>query len=473
MSGIPPQPLEASPSPAANERPHPRRWLVLFAMTGSLSMILLDVTVVGVTIPSIAESFDLTLPQWTWVMNAYTLTLASLVALGGRTADSVGRVRMFVAGMLIFTIASALCGMASSAAMLIAGRSLQGLGAALMQPASSSIVIGSFAAGERGKAMGVYVGIPMLFLTLGPVIGGFLAQHLSWRAVFFLNIPIAAAALIMTAIARPDSGPRYAGRVDPFSVLLYLLGLPSLVFGIQQGVSWGWQHPAVLVPLIGGATLCTAFVLTERRRRNPLIEVRLFDDRRFLGNALVLFCSQFAMTGQVLFMSDYFQKQLGFSQAQAGVALLPMMLPTLVVVHIAGRIYDRRGPRLPILLGSTLATIGLVIEALSVPYASYPAIAFGLALFGLGVGFLMSPASTDALSRVGPDRRAQASGLLGTMRQVASSMGIAIVGAAVAASGAAAGHWTAAGAFTLAFAAAFLLIRNADGGDARRETVAR
>jgi EmrB/QacA subfamily drug resistance transporter len=473
MSGSPLKPTEVSPPNGTGESPHPRRWLVLFAMTGSLSMILLDVTVVGVTIPSIAKSFDLTLPQWTWVMNAYTLTLASLVALGGRSADSLGRVRMFVVGMLVFSVASVLCGMASSAAMLIAGRSLQGLGAALMQPASSSIVIGSFAQGERGKAMGVYVGIPMLFLTLGPVIGGFLAQHLSWRAVFFLNIPIAAAALTLTAIARPNAGPRYAGRVDPISVTLYLLGLPSLVFGIQQGVSWGWQHPVVLLSLIGGAMLCIAFLLTERRRAHPLIEVRLFDDRRFLGNALVLFCSQFAMTGQVLFMSDYFQKSLGFTQAQAGLALLPMMLPTLVVVHIAGRIYDRRGPRLPILLGSTLATVGLVIEALSVPYASYPAIAVGLSLFGLGVGFLMSPASTDALSRVGPDRRAQASGLLGTMRQVASSTGIAIVGAAVAASGAAAGHWTAAGAFALAFIAAFTLIRTAAEPHAAKETGAR
>ncbi len=467
MSGSPQKPVEAPHPEGVGESPHPRRWLVLLAMTGSLSMILLDVTVVGVTIPSIAQSFDLTLPQWTWVMNAYTLTLASLVALGGRTADSVGRVRMFVIGMLIFTAASALCGTATSAAMLIAGRSLQGLGAALMQPASSSIVIGSFAQGERGKAMGVYVGIPMLFLTLGPVIGGFLAQHLSWRAVFFLNLPIAAAALTLTAVARPNPGPRYAGAVDPASVLLYLLGLPALVFGIQQGVSWGWRSPAVLVPLIGGAILCATFVLTERRRAHPLIEVRLFDDRRFLGCALVLFCSQFAMTGQVLFMSDYLQKTLGFSQAQAGVALLPMMLPTLIVVHIAGRIHDRRGPRLPILLGSALATLGLVVEALSVPHASYPAIAVGLGLFGLGVGFLMSPASTDALSRVGADRRAQASGLLGTMRQVASSMGIAIVGAAVAASGAAAGHWTAAAAFSLAFVAAFTLIRVAPREAAR------
>lgn len=443
---------------ATESAPHPRRWLVLLAMTGSLAMILLDVTVVGVSLPSITSSFDLSLSERQWVMNAYTLTMASLIALCGRFADSLGRVRAFVIGMLLFTAASVVCGMAVSPTMLIVGRALQGLGAALMQPASSSIVIGSFAPGERGKAMGVYVGIPMLFLTLGPLIGGLLSQHVGWRSVFYLNLPIAAFALIMTAIVRPDNGARMRGRVDPLGVLLYLLGLPALVFGIQQGVEWGWETPAVLVPLIGGLILCVLFVATEWKRAHPLVAVQLFRDRGFLGDALVLFCSQFAMTGQVIFMSDYFQGTLGFSQTQAGAALLPMMLPTLVIVHVAGRIYDRRGARMPILLGTALATLGLCVEAVSVGFASYPAIACGLILFGFGVGFLMSPANTDALSRVGADRRAQASGLLGTMRQVAASTGIAIVGAAVSLHGAAAGHWTAAFAFACAFACAFALI---------------
>lgn len=445
---------DSLPSPGQ----HPRRWLVLLAMTGSLAMILLDVTVVGVALPSISASFDMSESDRQWVMNAYTLTMASLIALCGRFADSMGRVRAFVLGMSLFSAASVMCGMAPNVTVLIIGRALQGLGAALMQPASSSIVIGSFAPGERGKAMGVYVGIPMLFLTLGPLIGGLLAQHVGWRAVFYLNLPIAAFALILTAIVRPDNGPCTRGRIDPFGVALYLLGLPAFVFGIQQGVAWGWTTPMVLGPLVLGAALCVAFVATEWRREHPLVAVRLFDDRSFLGDALVLFCSQFAMTGQVIFMSEYFQHTLHFSQARAGAALLPMMLPTLVVVHVAGRMYDRRGARTPILLGTALATAGLCVEAISVGWASYPAIACGLVLFGFGVGFLMSPANTDALSRVGADRRAQASGLLGTMRQVAASTGIAIVGAAVSLHGPAAGHWTAAAAFACAFVCAFALI---------------
>lgn len=439
------------------EHVHPRRWLVLLAMTGSLSIILLDVTVVGVALTTITRELGLDEGMKPWVMNGYTLAMASLIALFGRMADSLGRVRSFVLGMITFTVASAVCGIAQGPMTLIAGRVLQGVGAAIMQPASSSIVIGSFAPGERGKAMGVYVGIPMLFLTLGPVIGGLLAKYVSWRACFYLNLPIAAAALALALWVRPDQGPLLRRPVNPTSVVLYLVGLPALVFGIQQGPHWHWST-VVLVSLAAGAASCVAYVLVERRSDHPLIAMRLFDDRVFLGEALVLFGSQFAMTGQVIFMSDYLQSELGFSQAQAGAALLPMMLPTLFIVHVAGRMYDRVGARRPILLGTALATAGLATQAVMTPLHTYLGLASGMVLFGFGVGLLMSPANTDALSRAGAERRGQASGLLGTTRQVAASTGIAVIGAAVAQWGTAAGQWTASLAFALAFGAAYLLI---------------
>ncbi|MBL9118481.1 MAG: DHA2 family efflux MFS transporter permease subunit [Phycisphaerae bacterium] len=471
---MPPGSTTSPPLITHDEQTHPRRWLVLFAMTGSLAMILLDVTVVGVALTTIGEDLGLSHAEKQWVMNGYTLAMASLIALCGRLADSFGRVRSFVLGMLVFTIASAMCGVAQSGLMLVAGRAIQGVGAALMQPASSSIVIGSFAPGERGKAMGVYVGIPMLFLTLGPLIGGALSEYVSWRACFFLNLPIAAGALLLTARVKPHPGPRVRVPVDTSSVLLYLVGLPALVFGIQQGPEWGWATTTVAVPLVIGTIASILFVATERHRSHPLVALRLFDDRGFLGAAVVLFCSQFAMTGQVIFMSDFFQHELGFTQGQAGAALLPMMLPTLFIVHVAGRMYDRSGPRFPILLGTLLATGGLVVQALAAPHLRYLPIAAGMVLFGFGVGLLMSPANTDALSRAGPERRGQASGVLGTTRQVAASTGIAVIGAAVAIRGTAAGHWVAAAAFACAFAAAFVLITGtapatdarADGADA-------
>ncbi|MDZ4830647.1 MAG: MFS transporter [Phycisphaerae bacterium] len=412
----------------------PRRWLILFAMTGSLAMILLDVTVVGVSLPQIRNDLQLddSGPQTaTWVMNAYTLAIASLIALGGRLSDSIGRVRCFVLGVITFAIASVACGMAQSGNALIAARVAQGIGAALMQPSSSTIVISSFAPGERGKAMGVYIGIPMVFLALGPLIGGVLTEYASWRASFFLNIPVAILALALTAKARPTDGPRSTQGFDPRAALLYLAGLPAFVFALQQGSVWGWRTPAILWPLIGGFVLVVLFTVSQWRRERPLLAVRLFEDRPFLGNGLVLFCMQFAMTGQVIFMSEYFQGGLELTPSRAGAALMPMLLPVLIVVHVAGRMYDRGGARAPVLLGTALATIGLACEALLVPHGQYIPVAVGMFLFGAGIGFTMSPTNTDALSRVGPERRGQASGLLGTLRQVAASLGIAVSGAAV------------------------------------------
>jgi MFS family permease len=327
-----------------------------------------------------------------------------------------------------------------------------------MQPASSSIVIGSFAPEERGKAMGVYISIPLLFLTLGPLIGGLLTTYVSWHAVFFLNLPIAAAAIAITAVVRPPNGPRRTSAVRPTSLFLYLLGLPPLVFGIQQSVAWGWSTPAVFVPIVLGFLACVTFIAFERRNQTPLLSLRLFDDRSFLGAALVLFFQQFAVTGQVFFVSRYLQNELGFNPSQAGAGLLPMLIPTILVAHLAGRMYDRTGARRPLLIGSILAFAGLATEAIVSPWHSYPALAIGLGLFGLGVGFLGSPAHTDALSRAGAERRGQASGLLGTMRQVGSSLGIAVLGALVAAHGASAGHWAGAAAFLVTFLCAFFLI---------------
>lgn len=408
----------------------PNRWLVLLAMTGSLCLIFLDVTVVGVALPRMQVDLGLSESGVQWVMNAYTLTIASMVALGGRVADSCGRVRMFLTGVVLFSTASALAGLAWESGSIIAARIAQGLGAALMQPASSTIVINSFAPGERGKAMGIYVGIPMAFLALGPLIGGGLTELISWRACFLLNLPVAAAAIALTIRARPNDGPPGVRGFSPLAAALYLAGLPTLVFGLQQWGAWGWS-PTVVASIVVGASLVVVFVRSEWRRSEPLLAVRLFGERGFLGDGIVLFCMQFAMTGQVIYLSSYFQSALGFSPSRAGAALMPMLLPVIVVVQVAGRMYDRLGARTPVLIGTLLATLGLAVEALAIPTGRILPVTIGMVLFGLGIGFVMSPTNTDALSRVGAAARAQASGLLGTLRQVGGSAGIALLGATV------------------------------------------
>lgn len=425
---------------------HPRRWLTLVAMTGSLSMIFIDITVVGVALPQIQTDLGMNDVSIQWVVSIYTLALACLVALGGRVADLIGRVPSFVVGVIIFALASAACGMAASAAVLIAARAVQGVGAALMQPASGALVIGSFAPGSRGKAMAVYVGIPLLFMVIGPVLGGVITQAASWRWCFWINLPIAAVSLVLTAMARPADRRSASRRIDPLALMLLLIGLPALVLGVQQGSDWGWFAPWLpslaadawplqavsAVPLmLFGLALLAWFVVSEWRKREPLLAIGLFRDHGLLANALVLFLMQFALNGLVIHGSTYAQHVLAYSPRQAGMSLLPLLIPTLFVVHVAGRLYDRIGVRRPALIGTVGAAIGGVIAALGAWMMYYPIIAIGMAVIGAGVGFVMSPTNTDSMSRVPADARAQVSGLIQTMRHMGGTVGLAVIGAAV------------------------------------------
>ena len=415
----------------AEEHGAPRKWLTLLAMTGSLSMIMLDVTVVGVSLPAIQEDLGLSAGQLQWVVNAYILALASLVALGGRAADAFGKVPAFVAGMLAFTGASVGCGFATGAESIVAWRALQGAAAALMQPASASLVVGSFAPGERGKAMAVYAGIPMLFLAAGPAIGGALTQYASWPWNFWINAPVAAVSLTLTLVARPQDPRRPRAGGDPIGAVLLVLGLPSFVFGLMEAHAKGWSDPAVLLALSTGVTLLPVFVGWELRHRSPLLALHLFRDRGILIDAFILFAMQFAMNGLVIFGSAYLQRVLGFEPMEAGVRMLPMLLPVLVVVHVAGRLYDRVGVRRPALIGTALATLGMLVQSAAALAQDYPSLAAGMALLGTGVGFVMSPTNVDSMSRAGPAHRAQASGLVQTFRQVGGTLGVAVVGSTI------------------------------------------
>ncbi|MBM4113548.1 MAG: MFS transporter [Phycisphaerae bacterium] len=446
--------MPSEPTPSAP----PRRGLTLVAMTGSLAMIFIDITVVGVALPRIGADLAMDETTLPWVVNAYLLAMASLVALGGRAADRLGRVRAFVTGVLVFAGASIACGAATSAAWLLAGRALQGAGAALMQPASSAIVVGSYSPGERGKAMAIYVGIPLIFMVLGPMIGGELAQQASWRWCFWVNVPVAAAALALTVIAKPiDAGagsramPRAGARtsdsgsskpsedgtpsrrrsIDWLGAAMLLLGLPALVLGIMQGAAWGWSSVGTLALLVGGGALVVLFTKRQWSRRDPLLAVSLFRDRGLLANAIVLFLMQFAMAGLVVQGSVYAQRVLDFDPRQTGLSLLPLLVPTLFVVHVAGRWYDRVGVAIPTTIGTALTTSGIAISALGAWMRSYPVIAVGMAVMSTGIGLVMSPTNTDSLSRVPAETRAQVSGLIQTMRHVGGAVGVAVIGAAV------------------------------------------
>ena len=417
--------------------PTPRRWLVLLAMTGSLSMIFLDITVTGVAGPARGEGFGVGLDGPSRLANAYLVALAALMAIGGRLGDIIGKRTAFLAGVALFAGASALCGLANSFELLLVGRVLQGVGAALMQPASASLVIESFAPGERGKAMGIYMGISMSFFALGPLIGGLVTEHWGWRWVFYMNLPIAAIAIALATIARPLNLKSTSRSIDIPSVLLLVVGLPLSVLALQDG-----SKPAddgqlrILSPwyfgsLSVGLALCTAFVFRQLRIARPLLELSLFRDRALLANALLIAIMQFAMAGIVVEGSIYAQEVLGFSPSRAGASLMPMLVPVILLAQVAGRRYDRLGVRPLARIGTVLATLGFAVWGAGCFVERYAVIASGMMILGGGVAFIMSPANTDALSRAPAEMRGQVSGLMQTFRQAGGALGVAFTACVV------------------------------------------
>ena len=422
----------------AHDGAQSRRWLVLLAMTGSLAMIFVDMTVVGVALPRIGSALGMSDTEQTWIVTSYLLTLASLMAIGGRIGDLVGKVPAFVAGVVCFALASVVCANAQDGTQMIVGRVLQGLSACLMQPASSALVIGAFAPGERGKAMAVYVGIPLMFMALGPALGGVVVQRMGWPWVFWLNLPIAGAALVLTLIARPRDARSADRSIDWLGGAMLLLGLPPFVFGVDRLGSAGrtglaaMADPLALGMLAWGTVVIALFVRRQWRHPRPLLRLHLFADHALAAAAITIGCMQFAMTGLVIAGSLYAQDVLGFTPTQAGASLLPMLAPVILVVHVAGRWYDRAGVRAPASWGTAMATVGMLIQAVGAWVQSYPVMAVGMFVLGLGIAFTMSPTNTDSLSRVPHSERGQVSGLVQTMRQVGGSLGVAVVAATVA-----------------------------------------
>lgn len=410
------------------------RWLVLVAMTGALAMIMLDQTVVAVALPVMSRELPLTPTGQQWVANAYVLAMAVLVAFGGRVGDLLGGVRTFRLGVLVFLVASAACGLAPAGPLgeplIIAGRAVQGAGAALMVPVSAAIVISAFDAGARGRAMAIYVGISQVFLAAGPLLGGLLTEVWSWRAVFWLNVPVGVGALVLVHLARPVE-VRRGGRIRLVPLLLLVVGLGASVLAVQQASRWSWTSPLTLGLLGVGLVAVAVFVRGQLRDPDPLVDVGLLRRRAFLADVAIASLLQFGLIAVVLFGSLYLQDLLGLGPLRTGLALLALILPLAIGAQVAGRWYDRRGLRPPVVTGLAIAVAGLVLWAAALPALSYPVQLPGMILTGLGVGLVMSPTNTDALSRIEAERRAPASGLVQTMRQLGGTLGVAVVGAVV------------------------------------------
>ncbi len=409
-----------------------RRWLTLVAMTGSISMILIDQTVVSVALPTIQKDLGATETELQWIINAYILALAATVALGGRLGDIYGRVKAFIAGIVVFAVASALCGIAPDIYFMIGARALKGLGAALMVPAAASIVIGSFDIYERGKAMAVYAGVGHAFLAIGPLLGGFLTQYLSWRWVFWINLPIGLAAVILTLISKPDENNMSHQIIRVRYVMMLVVGLVALVFGLQQGSVLGWVSIYTIGAITGGLLLLAVFTYFQSRVQNPLIEVGLFKIPEFTADTILLFCIQFALISIVLFGAIYLQDVLGFGPLKAGFALMPIIVAVVIFSQMSGYLFDRVGIRVPALVGTALMAAGFFLQAPFLAKYSYMWIMPGMVILGIGVGIVMVPTVTDSLNRAPDDKRGQASGVVQTIRQMGGTIGLAAIGGLIA-----------------------------------------
>jgi EmrB/QacA subfamily drug resistance transporter len=413
-----------------------RRWWTLGAMCFALFMVMLDNTVTNVALPSIQRDFDASLSALEWTVNAYTLTFAVLLVTGGRLGDIFGRRKVFLIGVGIFAISSALIGLAPTEAALVAARAVQGVGAALMMPATLSIITNAFPPHERGKAIGTWAGVSAIALAVGPVIGGWLTEDVSWRAIFFLNLPVAAVAIVVTLYAAAESrDDTVSRRVDYPGIATLTLGLSALVLALVEGNAWGWGSPEIIGLLVTAVVSIVAFHFIEARSPAPIVDLDFFRSRSFLGANIVAFAVSFAMFAMFFFIALYMQNILGYSPLEAGVRFLPTTLVIIVAGPVAGRLTDQIGPR-PLMVSGLLVVAGsLFWQSRLDASTTYGDLLPAFMLMGLGMGLVMSPMSTAAMNAVDRTKAGVASGTLSMSRMVGGTFGVAVLGALVAAIG--------------------------------------
>ncbi len=407
-----------------------RKWWTLGAMCLALFMIMLDNTVVNVALPSIQRDLDTSISGLEWIVNGYTLSFAVLLVVGGRLGDIFGRRKMFVLGVVIFTLSSVTAGFAPDNFSLVASRVVQGAGAALMMPGTLSIITDAFPPSERGKAIGTWAGVSAVALAIGPVLGGFLTEHVDWRAIFFINVPVGALAILAATFAVRESRDTTVGRrVDVLGVTVLTVSLTALVLALIEGNTWGWESTAIIGLIAGSVMAFILFVVVERRVRAPIIEFALFNSRNFIGAVTVAFIISFAMLGVFFFFALYMQNILGYSPLEAGIRFLPTTLVIMVLAPLAGRLADRIGPRWPMVIGMTLISVSLYLLSTIEVGTTFSHILPGFMLLGAGIGMTMSPMSTAAMNSVATAKAGVASGVLSMFRMVGGTFGIAALGA--------------------------------------------
>ena len=414
--------------------PENKKWWTLGAVSVGLFMIMLDNTVVNVALPSMRRSLHMSLSELEWVVAGYALTFAAFMLIGGKLADFMGRRLIFMVGLAVFTGASLACGLAPNGGFLIGARIVQGLGGALMNPATLSIIAATFAPRERGRAIGIWAGVSAMALAIGPLVGGLLTEHVNWNWIFFINVPVGLLGLLAIPVFIDESRDTTAEqRLDAPGLATSALGLFSLTYAFIEANNYGWGSPRIIGAFAVAAAALVTFVLLERHQRAPMLDLSLFRNRTFGGaNAAMLFVG-LAMFGTFFYVSLYMQNVLGYSPVQAGASFLPMTLLIILIAPRAGALTDRVGSRWLVGTGMTLLAVMLFYYSTLGANESFWALLPGLLLGGFGMGLTMTPVTAAAMSAVSVDKAGVGSAVLNSARQVGGSLGIAVMGSIVAA----------------------------------------
>ena len=406
--------------------------LVLAICCLSLFIFGVDSTIVNVALPSIQHDLHAPVSGLQWTVDAYTVVIASVLILAGSTADRFGRRKVFQIGLATFTLGSLLCSLAPGLGWLVAFRMLQAVGGSMMNPVAVSIIANTFTdPRERARAIGIWGGVFGLSIAAGPPLGGVLVDSVGWRGIFWVNIPIGVAAIVLTALFVPESRAGRPRRVDPVGQVLVIVTLASLTYAIIEGPRAGWTSPVIVSLFAVAAAAAAGLVAYEPRRREPLLDLRFFRSAPFTGATLIAISALAALGGFLFLNTLYLQDVRGLSALSAGLYTLPLAVMTLLLAPLSGWIIGRWGPRLPLVVAGVAMTAGGLLLTSLAPDTSVGRLMVAYVIFGIGTGMVNAPITNTAVSGMPRSQAGVAAAIASTSRQVGQSLGVAVVGAAV------------------------------------------
>lgn len=403
-----------------------RKWWILLAMSSALALVFIDQTALAVALPAIQRELNLSNSLTQWVINAYLLALSAIILLGGKIGDRLGHKRTFLTGVIVFITASVLSALAESGAWLVTARAIQGIGAAFMMPSTNALVTNAFPKEERGKALGIYIALATIFLALGPLLGGFLTQVFSWRAVFWINFPIALISIVLAISSIPTWQRREKLNIDYLGFFISVIFISGFVLVFMEAPNWGWTSLPIIGLFLLSFISLIAFIGWERKTQHPLVELTLFKNWTFTTLFTVLLIIQ-AVAIVFVFLAIFLQNVLHYSPLMAGLLLLPAMLPIMLMAPVGGHLRDKYGPTPPMFCGALLLVLSLIWIAIFSHNRNYAWLFPGLLVYGIGMPLILSGIMATVMNMVSAQQRGMASAIFNCARQFGNTIGLALL----------------------------------------------